>query len=52
MQDHEVGTLEEADYMEEQVIEIEIERLRDFKDHPFRISADVQMKWSRNISVN
>ena len=29
---------------EEQVIEIEIERLRDFHDHPFKIREDRQMK--------
>ena len=29
---------------DERIIEIEIERLRDFKDHPFRIKADDQMQ--------
>jgi ParB family chromosome partitioning protein len=29
---------------EELVIEIEIERLRDFKNHPFRIRDDLQMR--------
>ena len=29
---------------EEMVIEIEVERLRDFKDHPFKIRNDPQMK--------
>ena len=28
----------------EKVIEIEIERLRDFKNHPFKVQADSQMK--------
>ena len=28
---------------DEQVIEIEIERLRDFENHPFRITEDEQM---------
>ena len=45
---------EKEDYMEvrkedqrdpdEKVIEIEIERLRDFKNHPFKVQADSQMK--------
>ena len=29
---------------EEMVIEIEIERLRDFKNHPFKIRDDLQMR--------
>ena len=29
---------------EEMVIEIEVERLRDFKGHPFKIRNDPQMK--------
>lgn len=29
---------------DEKVIEIEIERLRDFKNHPFKVQADSQMK--------
>ena len=29
---------------EELVIEIETERLRDFRDHPFKIRDDTQMK--------
>ena len=29
---------------DEKVVEIEIERLRDFKNHPFKIQADSQMK--------
>jgi len=28
---------------EERIIEIELERLRDFKNHPFRVKADAQM---------
>ena len=28
----------------EKVVEIEIERLRDFKNHPFKVQADSQMK--------
>ena len=28
----------------EQIIEIETERLRDFQDHPFRIKEDEEMK--------
>ena len=45
---------EKEDYMEvrkedkrdpdEKVVEIEIERLRDFKNHPFKVQADSQMK--------
>lgn len=45
---------EREDYMEvrkedqrdqdEKVVEIEIERLRDFKNHPFKVQADRQMK--------
>ena len=31
-------------YPDEQIIEIETERLRDFKNHPFRIIADEQME--------
>lgn len=33
-----------ADRPEERIIEIEIERLRDFRDHPFRIKEDQEMK--------
>ena len=29
---------------DEKVVEIEIERLRDFKNHPFKVQADSQMK--------
>ena len=29
---------------DEKVVEIEIERLRDFKNHPFKLQADSQMK--------
>lgn len=29
---------------DEKVVEIEIERLRDFKNHPFKVQADNQMK--------
>ena len=32
---------------DEKVVEIEIERLRDFKNHPFKVQADSQMKESR-----
>ena len=44
---------EKEDYMEvrkedqrdqdEKVVEIEIERLRDFKNHPFKVQADSQI---------
>ena len=50
---------EKEDYMEvrkedqrdqdEKVVEIEIERLRDFKNHPFKVQADSQMKSSMCI---
>ena len=33
-----------ADRLEERIIEIEMERLRDFRDHPFRIKEDQEMK--------
>ena len=33
-----------ADRPEERIIEIEMERLRDFRDHPFRIKEDQEMK--------
>ena len=29
---------------EERIIEIELERLRDFKNHPFLVKADAQMR--------
>ncbi len=29
---------------DEKVVEIEIERLHDFKNHPFKVQADSQMK--------
>lgn len=29
---------------DEKVVEIEIERLRDFKNHPFKVQADSQIK--------
>ena len=29
---------------DEKVVEIEIERFRDFKNHPFKVQADSQMK--------
>ena len=32
-----------ADRLEERIIEIEMERLRDFRDHPFRIKEDQEM---------
>ena len=31
-------------FPDEQIIEIETERLRDFKNHPFRIAEDEQME--------
>ena len=34
---------------DEKVVEIEIERLRDFKNHPFKVQADSQMKSSMCI---
>ena len=50
---------EKEDYMEvrkedqrdpdEKVVEIEIERLRDFKNHPFKVQTDSQMKSSMCI---
>ena len=33
-----------ADRLEERIIEIEIERLRDFRNHPFQIKEDQEMK--------
>ena len=42
-----MGVLEgepRVDRLEERIIEIEIERLRDFRDHPFRIKEDQEMK--------
>ena len=30
--------------MEEKIIEIEIERLRDFKEHPFQVKEDKEMR--------
>lgn len=30
--------------MEEKIIEIEIERLRDFKEHPFQVKDDEEMR--------
>ena len=35
---------EDQRYQDEKVVEIEIERLRDFKNHPFKVQADSQMK--------
>lgn len=34
---------------DEKVVEIEIERLRDFKNHPFKVQADSQMKELQKI---
>ena len=33
-----------AERLEERIIEIEIERLRDFRNHPFQIKEDQEMK--------
>lgn len=35
---------EKQRYRDEKVVEIEIERLHDFKNHPFKVQADSQMK--------
>ena len=53
---------EKEDYMEvqkedqrdpdEKVVEIEIERLRDFKNHPFKVQADSQMKCEANRTLS
>ena len=34
---------------DEKVVEIEIERLHDFKNHPFKVQADSQMKELQEI---
>ena len=36
---------------DEKVVEIEIERLRDFKNHPFKVQADSQMKELKKIGT-
>ena len=44
MQEAEITGLEGENFPEERIIEIEVERLRDFRNHPFRISADKPME--------
>ena len=44
MQKAEITGLEGEKLLEERIIEIEVERLRDFRNHPFRISADKPME--------
>ncbi len=44
MQETEITGREEEKLQEERIIEIEMERLRDFRNHPFRISADKPME--------
>ena len=44
MQGTEITGREWEKFPEERIIEIEVERLRDFKNHPFRISADKPME--------
>ena len=36
--------MEETSVNEEKIISIEIERLKDFKDHPFRVRSDRDMQ--------
>lgn len=36
----------------EKIIEIEIERLKDFKEHPFQVKDDEEMRQSKTASVN
>ena len=43
MQEAEITSREGDKLPEERIIEIEMERLRDFRNHPFRISADKPM---------
>ena len=38
-----IGSEKQRDH-DEKVVEIEIERLHDFKNHPFKVQADSQMK--------
>ena len=45
------GSEKQRDH-DEKVVEIEIERLHDFKNHPFKVQADSQMKGCRTASVN
>ena len=44
MQETEITSRQEEKLPEERIIEIEMERLRDFRNHPFRISADKPME--------
>ena len=44
VQETEIIVRKEQKVLEERIIEIEMERLRDFRNHPFRISADKPME--------